>query len=144
MKRIAAVTIVLVLLVFAVAAVAAPGSKRGAVKVDLNAYNPGLPDGPAVGWAVANTTGDGRLVGQVHLYDGMPGDLLVTVESPDDGVPLGSYVVDLYVNAKGKGNVHLDVPVVYDGDGTVEFAVGVWTQGGDLLYRSWWQYAPAK
>ena len=114
------------------------------MKVDLNAYDPGLPDGPAVGWAVANTTGDGRLVGQVHLYDGMPGDLLVKVESPDDGVPLGSYVVDLYVNAKGKGNVHLDVPVAYDGDGTVEFAVGFRTLGGDLLYRSWWQYAPAR
>jgi hypothetical protein len=48
------------------------------------------------------------------------------------------------VNAQGKGNAHIGGPVVHDGEGTVEFAVGVWSQGGDLLYRSWWQYAPAK
>lgn len=98
---------VALLVVGSVAPVAAKGGK-GALKMDLVRTNP--TDGKDVGWAIVNTTADGKLIVEVHLDDGEPSitfdqiRVFVTGETP---ATCEIFYNVLVTNAQGKGNAHV-------------------------------------
>jgi len=109
MKKIMIAIVAVIALSLAFAAPAFAGG-NGAVKMDLsermqgdNARGPG--SGPVVGWAIANTTGDGRLAVEVHLDNGeakQTFDVYVKI----NWTWYEADIVQMTTNNNGKGNAH--------------------------------------
>lgn len=73
-----------------------------------------VPFDPDVGWAVLNTTGDGRLLATVHLEDARPDaefSINVRVRYEDQSTEVFEEVAFLHTNGQGKGNAQVQVTV---------------------------------
>lgn len=73
-----------------------------------------IPFDPDVGWAVMNTTGDGRLLATVHLDSARPDaefTINVRVRYEDNSVEVFEEVATLSTNGQGKGNAQVRVDV---------------------------------
>lgn len=114
-------TIALSLIAAVVVPVATAGGK-GAAKMTLTDRE----DDATVGFAVANTTADGRLIIEIHLDDG-EADTLFDVWIKIDGVNLtwpDDPSGNLTTNCKGKGNAHVVVDLATEAE-TIEVTVVV-------------------
>ena len=68
-------------------------------------------NGPVVGWAIANTTGAGALIVQIHLDNGAPDRVLdVYVKVNVDSGYVGAETT-METNRQGKGNGHVVLDV---------------------------------
>jgi len=134
MKKLLILGLVLLMVVVFASMFAIAQEGKGAVKVvlyerdgDEDQDDPG--NGEAAGWAIINTTADGKLQVEVHMYNAPEDtyDLYVCTWSP--------YVPNLYAellttNKNGIGNAHveLDIP-----EGMTKVKVVVKNCGGAVI-----------
>ena len=117
MKKILMLTLALVLLLglAATPVMAAKGQSLGAVKLPLFEREPGYdPDEPGtgdqVGWAIANTNADGKLIVETHLDNGAT-SMTFFVFVKINGTWLQADVGQLTTNRQGKGNAHAELNI---------------------------------
>jgi len=127
MKKLFVLGLVLLMVVIFASTFAIAQESKGAVKVDLTQRLPGdgatdPGSGPAAGWVIINTTADGKLQVEVHMYDAPEGTYDVYV-----GINLSTSVLvnQLTTNKNGIGNAHFEYEIPEDAEESIVVKVVV-------------------
>jgi len=155
MKKLFILGLVLLMVVVFASTFVIAEEGEGAVKVDLNlrtgGEDPDAPgDGPAAGWAIINTTADGKLQIEVHMYDAPEGtyDFHIVINLPPQENFPGPYP-QLTTNKNGICNAHFEYEIPEDipEDAvslTVKLNVKSAGTGGKVGYASGVKVVPLK
>lgn len=123
-----------------------PGNSMGAVKIALSERLPGddyyeAGSGGEVGWAIINTTADGRLIVQIHLDKGAASEVFdVYVRINGTAEEVGT----LSTNRQGKGNSSFTLDITGETALDVQIVVKVGVDLGTPGYASDTESVPLK